>query len=167
MLQSDDVVWYYCFITLYRRGRVALSAESRQNRPRCRVESGVCEITMSIKDDGNDKRSYESIKNEHSVSAIFKLLSHRHRRATIQYLATQVGTTPVADVADQIALLENNHTDDHYARICVTLVHNHLPKLNEAGVVEYDQDQGAVELNDQATDARSYLDLVAYADISG
>lgn len=119
---------------------------------------------MSIK---NDDNRYESIDDEHSVSAVFKLLSHYRRRVAIQYLAAQVGTTSVVDLADQIALLENKHTDNHHARIFVSLIHNHLPKLDEAGVVEYDQDQAVVKLSDQATDARSYLDLVADADMSG
>lgn len=98
------------------------------------------------------------INEEQTVSEVFRLLSHHRRRAAVQYLATQVGTTAVSDVADQIALLEGEHTDDRYERICTGLFHNHLPMLAEAGVITYDSDQEVVELRDRGTDMVSYLD---------
>lgn len=111
-----------------------------------------------------DDSKSESIDTELAVSEVFKLLSHHRRRVAIRYLATQAGTTSVSDLADQIALLEGEHTHNHYERICTSLVHSHLPKLSAAGVIEYDQDREVVELRDQATDMLPYLDLAANAD---
>jgi len=108
-----------------------------------------------------DDDSPRSIDAEQTVSGVFRLLAHHRRRAAIRYLATQAGTTPVSDVADQIALLEGEHTQDHYARICVSLVHNHLPMLSDAGVVEYDQEREVVALRERAGTVTSYLDLAA------
>lgn len=99
------------------------------------------------------------IDREHAVTAVFKLLSHHRRRAVIQYLSTQAGTTAVSDVADQIALLEGEHTRDRYERICTSLVHSHLPMLADAGIVNYDPSREVVELRDQATEILPYLDL--------
>jgi len=99
-----------------------------------------------------------TIEAEESVSEVFKLLSHHRRRVALRYLATQAGTTPVSDVADQIALLEGEHTRDRYERICTSLVHAHLPILVDAGVIKYDHGREVVELRDQKTDILQYLD---------
>ena len=120
--------------------------------------------TMPIKTDDSSSRN---IDDAQAMSAVFKLLSHHRRRVAIRYLATQAGATSVSDVADQIALFEGEHTNDRYARICVSLVHNHLPMMSDGGIVEYERDQEIVELRDQATDILPYLDLAADADISG
>lgn len=111
---------------------------------------------MPIKADDN---SSGSIDAEDSVSAAFRLLSQHRRRVAIQYLATQAGATPVSDVADQIALLEGEHTHEHYERICTSLIHNHFPMLTDAGVINYDQDREVVELCDQNSHLLSYLTL--------
>lgn len=107
------------------------------------------------------------IDTELALSAVFRVLSHHRRRFAIQYLATQIGVTAVSDLADQIALLEGEHTQTHYERICTSLVHGHLPMLAEAGVVEYDRDQEVVTLGDQAPDVLSQLEVATNADISG
>ena len=106
-----------------------------------------------------DDSSQGNIDDEQAVSAVFKLLSHHRRRVAVQYLATQVGTTSVRDVADQIALLEGEHTRDRYERICTSLVHAHLPMLADGGAIEYDPDQEVVELRDQAAGMLPYLEL--------
>jgi len=108
-----------------------------------------------------------SIDDGQAVSAVFYLLSHHRRRVAIRYLATQVGPTPVADVADQIALVEGEHTAERYARICVSLVHNHLPVMSAADIVEYNRGQETVELRGEATDVLSHLDITADTDIAG
>lgn len=108
-----------------------------------------------------DESSTRSIDAENAVSAVFRLLSHHRRRVTIEYLATQAGTTAVSDVADQIALLEGEHTRDRYERICTSLVHMHLPMLAEAGAIEYDPDREVVKLRDQGRDMVPYLERAA------
>jgi len=113
---------------------------------------------MPVKTDDN---SPGSVNAEQTVSAMFKLLSHHRRRIAVRYLATQAGTTSVSDVADQIALLEGEHTRDRYERICTSLVHTHLPMLADGGAIEYDRDRQVVELRDQATDMLPYLELAA------
>jgi hypothetical protein len=105
-----------------------------------------------------DDSSQGSIDAEQAVSAVFKLLSHHRRRVAVQYLATQVGPTAVSDVADQVALLEGEHTRDRYERICTSLVHTHLPMLADADAIEYDRNQEVVELRGQAADILQYLD---------
>jgi len=119
---------------------------------------------MTSKTSDDDR---ESINDGQAVSAVFKLLSNHRRRVAIRYLATQVGTTRITDLADQIALVEGEHTADNHARICVSLVHNHLPIMSDAEVIDYDLSQETVELRSKATDVLSHLDLAADADIAG
>lgn len=127
------------------------------------VGNGEYETLITTKADDSKPTS---IDTDLAVTELFKILSHHRRRVAIQYLATQTGATPVSDVADQIALLEGEHTHDHYERICTSLVHSHLPMLTDAAIVEYDQDREAVKLCDQATDVLSHLDLAGDTDIS-
>ena len=106
-----------------------------------------------------DDSSPGNIDDEQAESAVFKFLSHHRRRVAVQYLATQVGTTSVSDLADQIALLEGEHTRDRYDRICTSLFHTHLPMLADGGAIEYDPDQEVVKLRDQAAGMLPYLEL--------
>jgi len=108
-----------------------------------------------------DDGSPGSIDAQQAVSGLFKQLSHHRRRIAVQYLATQAGTTSVSDLADQIALLEGEHTQDRYERICTSLVHRHLPMLADCGAIAYDHDRELVELRDQGTDMLPYLALSA------
>jgi hypothetical protein len=111
---------------------------------------------MTIKTDDNTARDIDA---EQAVSEVFRLLSNHRRRIAIQYLATQAGTTSVSDLADQIALLEGEHTRDRYERICTSLFHTHLPMLADGGAIEYDPDQEVAELRDQAAGILPYLEL--------
>ncbi|MFO7926015.1 hypothetical protein [Natronomonas sp.] len=113
---------------------------------------------MTIKTEDN---TAGDIHAEETVSALFKLLSHHRRRIAVQYLATQVGTTSVSDVADQIALLEGEHTHDRYERICTSLVHAHPPMLTDGGVIEYDHEREVLKLRDQGAGMLPYLELAS------
>lgn len=106
-----------------------------------------------------------SIDDEQTVTGIFELLSDQRRRFALHYLATQVGAIDVSDLADQIALMEGNHTQEHYERICTGLVHIHIPKLDDAAVIRYDPERETIELSEQAAVLTPYLDLAAETDL--
>ena len=139
-----------------------LSISIESNPPT--YETVEYKIAMPSKTSDGDRGSVDGGRD---VSAVFKLLSHHRRRVAIRYLATQVGATPITDLADQIALAEGEHTADRYARICVSLVHNHLPIMRDADVIKYDKSQETVELRSKDTTILSHLDLAADADITG
>jgi len=106
-----------------------------------------------------DDSSSGSIDAEQAVSEVFRLLSNHRRRIAVQYLATQTGTTSVSDLADQIPLLEGEHTHGHYERVCTSLVHAHLPMLADSGAIEYDHDREVLKLRDQGAGMLPYLEL--------
>lgn len=100
-----------------------------------------------------------------SAEIIFPLLADGQRRYTMHYLARKVGAVAISDVAEQIALWEGDLSRDRFERIVTGLYHRHLPKLREAGVVDYDFDVETVERLPTADCLTPYLDLAIQDDL--
>lgn len=113
----------------------------------------------------NDNATDRSIESDLSTGTICELIANDRRRLALHYLTRSVGSAPVSDLADQLALWEGEHTRDRYERICTSLVHTHVPKLVDAGVARYDPDRETVELLEAADRLAPYLDLAAPGDI--
>jgi hypothetical protein len=81
----------------------------------------------------------ENLSKEQVVS----LLGHKERRAIITYFDQK--TTNCANFDDLIEYLVSSDLEseatsaEHRKRITIGLLHNHLPRLADAGVLEYDQ----------------------------
>jgi hypothetical protein len=66
-------------------------------------------------------------------------------------------------LAEQVAAWENDTdideiTEQQRKRVYVSLYQTHIPRLDEAGVIEYDSETGSVALTDDATAIDGYLD---------
>lgn len=93
---------------------------------------------------------------------VFSLLKNPRRRAVLR----QLGETPTAtlgDLADRIAADENDTTPEQLSsserkRVYISLYQNHLPKLAEFDVIDYDQSRGDVRRRQRADCLRQYLD---------
>lgn len=96
-------------------------------------------------------------ENVDDVSAAFSLLSSTRRRGVL-YAVDRGDETAVEELADTIASWQGS--DAEASSVRVSLVHTHLPKLADAGVVEYDRDRGTVELTRRAGDLEPYLACV-------
>ncbi|APE95368.1 DUF7344 domain-containing protein [Halodesulfurarchaeum formicicum] len=73
----------------------------------------------------------------------FSLLSNQRRRHVLCLLAERGEAVPLSDVATEIASRMNDVDPDKvedadYRSVYVALYQNHVPRLAEAGVVEYD-----------------------------
>lgn len=89
--------------------------------------------------------------------AIYELLSDTRRHQLLSLLQ-QHGSMDVEEIAAGIAARER-HTDDGDTRqIAVSLVHNHLPLLEDYDVVQHDRDRGTVALLDVFDELEQYLD---------
>jgi DNA-binding transcriptional ArsR family regulator len=98
------------------------------------------------------------------VSAAFDLLSDARRRGVL-YAAERGEQTTVEELADQIASwLDDAEGDSCGSSVRLSLIHTHLPKLADAGVVEYDRERGTVELAGGATDLEPFLTCVRGAE---
>jgi hypothetical protein len=65
----------------------------------------------------------------------------------------------LGELAEQLALWEDDPTYDHYERILTSLHHSHLPKLVEIDLVHYNIEDETVHGLDALDIVRPYLDL--------
>ncbi|RBI58570.1 hypothetical protein DMJ13_25895 [halophilic archaeon] len=101
-----------------------------------------------------------------SPTTIFELLDHDRRRYTLHYLSQKVGAVSLSELAEQIALWENQPTSDQYERILTGLHHHHLPQLADAEIIRYDIDDETVTLLEMADQLTPYLQLAMPDDLS-
>ncbi|WP_440010547.1 DUF7344 domain-containing protein [Halomicrococcus sp. SG-WS-1] len=99
-----------------------------------------------------------------SQDDVFHLLQTPRRRYVLQYLKDKEGPVEMRDVAEQVAAWENDTTvtalsSDERQRVYIPLYQSHLPKLDEEGVVNYDQNRGTVERTELANRFDKYLDV--------
>ena len=85
-----------------------------------------------------------------TVDEIFHLLQDERRRNVLRCLRGEDGPVQVADLAERVGALEHDTTaralpSEVRERVYVSLYHSHLPKLDDAGVVEHDESGGTVE----------------------
>lgn len=105
-----------------------------------------------------------------SRDLVFDVLKNRRRRYALHYLRRADGTVQLSELAEQVAAWENGITVDAISaaerkRVYTALYQSHLPKLDDAGIVDYNQNRGIVELSSAADQLDMYLDLEAQPDI--
>ena len=94
---------------------------------------------------------------------LFDLLKNQRRRDALTYLAANDGRTTLSDMAEHIAAKENDLpvesiNSKQRKRVYIGLYQCHLPKLSDAGVIDFDKDRGTIELGDLATQLYPYID---------
>lgn len=99
---------------------------------------------------------------EMSPDLVFDILSNTRRRRALYYLRQNSGSATVQELAESIAAMENGVEVDELTRqqqkrVYVSLYQTHLPKLEEAGFSEYDDEQEEVRLLDRANEIDDYL----------
>lgn len=106
-----------------------------------------------MSDDGTEKKSAQEtpIANggeEPLLSRVFAALANRRRRYVLYYLRDH-DHAQIDELATQIAAWEQDIprarvTTEATDRVYTDLVHSHLPKLDDYGLVEYDQRSATV-----------------------
>lgn len=99
-----------------------------------------------------------------SKDAVLELLSHHRHRRLLSCLRTHDGALPLPDLADEIATREHDATidevpADEVKRIYMSLYHRHIPKLEDYGVVQYNQERDMVVLVDGAEQLLAGLEM--------
>lgn len=100
---------------------------------------------------------------------LFHLLANQRRRAVLYYLGEYEQTVSMRALAERIAAWEHGTTirmlgSDERQRVYISLYQNHLPKLDESGVIEYDQSRGTVERTERADQLDRYIQSLPYAE---
>lgn len=101
----------------------------------------------------------------------FEMLSCRRRRDVLHYLKQRDGEpATLRTLSVQLAAWENDVDPERVTytqrmRVYTALRQSHLPKMDRAGVVEFDADAGTVTLTDEASELEVYLDVVPHDEI--
>lgn len=101
-------------------------------------------------------------EDELTLDIVFALLENQRRRDTLHYLEANDGSARLDELAEAIAAKENDVEIPHLTsqqrkRVYIALYQCHLPKLDGAGVIDYEQARGTIELNETADRLFRYL----------
>jgi len=101
--------------------------------------------------------------SELPLNVTFEILKNRRRRLILKYLEDEDDPTPLGELAEHIAAIENDIdvrqlNSQQRKRVYIGLYQCHLPKMDDAGIIEYNQTRGIVELNDSATPLYEYFE---------
>jgi hypothetical protein len=94
---------------------------------------------------------------------VFELLSNHRRRYALHVAKQTDGDSELSDIAEQVAAWENGKaqseiTSNERHRVYTSMQQTHLPAMDRAGVIDYDN--GTVTLTEQAADLDVYMDVV-------
>lgn len=100
-----------------------------------------------------------------STDALFTVFSDVVRRAVVVHLR-QHGVATLDELVDVIVVASGDeYTGDDRDHIRFSLLHNHLPHLEDHGLVAYDPDQDVVEATDLHEEIGEWLDLAVRRDL--
>lgn len=98
------------------------------------------------------------------LDQVYGILSSNRRRRTLRYLLRDAETNQVSlsDLAEHIASVENDKSvralsSSERKRVYISLYQCHLPKLDDADVVDFDADRKTVELAANADDVIRFM----------
>lgn len=85
-----------------------------------------------------------------SRGVVFDILRNERRRRVLKYLDEQGGNTTLGDVSERLAAIENDKpksqiTSQERKRLYVGLYQCHLPRMNDAGAIDFNSDRGIIE----------------------
>jgi DNA-binding transcriptional ArsR family regulator len=109
-------------------------------------------------------------RNTFEKETIFQILRNRRRRYVLHYLKQRQQTVPVGRLAEQVAAWENETeleavTPQERKRVYISLLQSHLPTLEEANMIAFEEDESTVRLTDDAEEIDIYVELVPENDI--
>lgn len=121
---------------------------------------------MSTAADPPSDASEPAISGGLSKSDIFDLLRNERRRFVLHYLKNNPGEeVTIGALADQVAAWEYGVSCEEVSstqrkRVYTTLQQSHLPKMDDAGIVEFDRDRGTITAKDVVEELTIYLEIV-------
>ena len=94
---------------------------------------------------------------------VFDILSSARRRYLLYYLREADEPVHINELAEQVAAWENETdvedlSSQQRKRVYVSLYQSHIPKLESAGIVDYDEESGLVSLTSRANRIDRFLD---------
>ncbi|RAW44540.1 hypothetical protein DQW50_13880 [Halorubrum sp. 48-1-W] len=96
---------------------------------------------------------------------LYEVLANQRRRFAVHLLKREEQTMEIGEMAEQIAAWENDVdmaeiTGSDRKRVYTALQQSHLPKMDRAGVVEFNKDRGVIEPTEALRNVDLYMDVV-------
>jgi len=100
----------------------------------------------------------------------FDLLSNHRRRYVLYYLHERDQRAELGELAEIVAAWENEVSLSEVSsadrkRVYTSLQQVHLPRMDDLGVVEFDDREGTVRLGPASDDLNVYMEVVTGADV--
>ncbi|WP_255167699.1 DUF7344 domain-containing protein [Natrononativus amylolyticus] len=94
---------------------------------------------------------------------VFHLLQTKRRRDVLRYLREAETAVGMRELAEQVAAWEQDTSvaalsSSERQRVYISLYQSHLPKLEDAGVIEYRKNRGIVERTPRAAQLDPFLE---------
>lgn len=98
---------------------------------------------------GGDESPAEPDESRFDEDAVYDILANERRRVSLKCLADADGERPVNELSKEVAREiadENTSTDELYDSVYISLCQNHLPRLDDENIVDYNSDGQTVTL---------------------
>lgn len=97
-----------------------------------------------------------------SLDQKFELLKNQRRRRALRYLIETGDSATTGELAETIAAKENGIDESMLSssqrkRVYIALYQAHLPKMDDYGVVDFNQARGTITLDETASELEEYL----------
>ncbi|WP_396613444.1 hypothetical protein ACH9L7_17615 (plasmid) [Haloferax sp. S1W] len=98
-----------------------------------------------------------------SKDVVFEILKNQRRRDALRYLKENDGEAKLGDMAEFIAAKENEIdiaalSSSQRKRVYIGLYQCHLPKMDSAGIVDFDKNRGDITILETASQLDQFLD---------
>mgnify|MGYP006292168119 CR=1 FL=1 len=129
-------------------------------------QNEITTTTMTSDDQTNTTADDEATDtDEISKDELFHILQNERRRQVLRYVVNREGPFEMRSIAEQVAAWEHDTTvqrltSDQRQRVYIALYQSHLSKLDDAGLIEYQQSRGIVEVTDMIDVVVPHIDGV-------
>jgi predicted transcriptional regulator len=126
------------------------------------VSAGIGLLTRPM---SSVTRTRGGAPGELSRDEVFDLLANTRRRFALHYLHSVEGAADLRDMAARVAAWEYGRavdelTADQRKRVYTSLQQTHLRKLDDAGIVDFDDEAARVHPTETTDDIEVYLEVV-------
>ncbi|WP_084156969.1 DUF7504 family protein [Haladaptatus cibarius] len=132
--------------------------------PPVRTLRALADATAELTDDGTEwsvRRRNLPMPDDPSLDVVFDVLRSKRRREALRYLLSKRGPVDIKELATAVADFEGDDraTRNRHRRYYTTLYQLHLPKLDDAGLIDHDAANHRVSVREAADWVAPFLAL--------
>jgi hypothetical protein len=144
-------------------GQASAGVEQAPERDDSSLSEAEIETIREAEAEQRMKRINGDDPQELTLDRKFELLKNQRRRRVIRHLMENGESSTTGELAEHVAVLENDKphvgaiTSKERKAAYVGLYQCHLPKMDDYGIIEFNQARGRVELTELAYELEDYL----------